>query len=168
MLVLKKQISKVYVYLKTSRKLRKLSQKNVDFPTSASHIKNVLILLPRQEHLVGAAMTLVRHLRQYFKPWHFMILDVDKITEDKLNKYDLPNQSFINELKLNAFQLALNLNFEPDSRMDFLVVMLKVPYRLNIQSSKTDIYNILAQINEEKFTSYHHVFAYLKSSFILK
>jgi len=167
MLDLKNQISKVYVFLKTYQKLRKLFKKTVDFPTSASYVKNVLILLPRQDRLVDAAMTLIRHLRQYFKRWHFMLLNVDKIATDKLNKFDLPNKSFINELELNDFQLTLNLNFEPDLRMDFLAAMLKIPYRLHVQSSKKDIYNILIQINKDNFKSYHQVFEYLKSSFLL-
>ncbi len=168
MLDLKSQISKTYVFLKTYYKLRKLFKKTVDFPTPASYVKNVLIFLPQQDHLVDAAMTFVRHLRQYFKKWHFMILNVDKITTDKLNKFNLPNQSFINELELNDFQLVLNLNFEPDLRMDFLAVMLKIPYRLHVQSSKKDIYNILIQISRDDFKSYHQVFEYLKSSFPLK
>ncbi len=168
MLDLKIQISKIYVFLKTYQKLRKLFKKTVDFPTSASYVKNVLILLPRKGHLVDAAMIFIRHLRQYYKRWHFMILNVDKITTDKLNKFDLPNRSFISELELNNFQLILNLNFEPDMRMDFLAVMLKIPYRLHVQSSKKDIYNILIQINKDNFKSYHHVFEYLKSSFLLK
>jgi hypothetical protein len=124
---------------------------------SAKQIKNVLILLPRQEEYIDAAMTLVRHLRQHFKSWHFMLLDIDKIATHKLDRLNLPNNTFVEELLKSKFQLVMNLNFEPDIRMDYLTAILRIPYRLHTQASNSKYYHKFARNTETDFKSYHHV-----------
>jgi hypothetical protein len=165
MSIFKSYFTGQYAYWKTRRSLKKLSEQSVNLPINAKQIKNVLILLPRQEEFVDAAMTLVRHLRQHFKSWHFMLLDIDKIAAHKLDRFNLPNKTFIEVLLKSKFQLVMNLNFEPDVRMDYLTAILRIPYRLHIQSPNSNYYNMFAQINEADFKSFHHVFSYLKSGF---
>jgi hypothetical protein len=166
MQALKSYLTHLYFFLKTTRKIKKLSEHSVDLPMSAQNIKNVLIILPLEEKFVDAAMTLIRHIRQYFNEWHFMILNLNKLNEGKLDRFGLPNQSFLKELAPNDFQLSVNLSFGRDLRSDYIITILKIPYRLHIYSASSDYYNMCAQLRRENFTSYHHVLESLKSSFI--
>ena len=154
------------VYWRTKRNLRKLAKMPLSFPVDAKGINNVLILLPRDEEHMDSAMTLVRKLRQHFTNWHFMALNVNKIPAEKLDRYNLPNLDFIGELEKNKFQLVLDLNFVLDLRMNYLVGMLNIPYRLHLQTSDSDFYNICAYTDPVTFKSFDHVFAYLQNSFI--
>jgi hypothetical protein len=166
MQALKSYLTHLYFFLRTTRKIKKLSQHSVDLPMSAQNIKNVLIILPLEEKLTDAAMTLIRHIRQYFNKWHFMILNLNKLNADKLDKFGLPNQSFLKEIAQNDFQLSVNLNFMRDLRSDYIITILNIPYRLHIHSESSDYYNMCAQIRQENFTSYRHVLESLKNSFI--
>ena len=97
-----------------------------------------------------------------------MALDVNKIPVEKLDRYNLPNREFIDELARSKFKLVLDLNFELDLRMNYLVGMLKIPYRLHLQTADSDFYNICTQTDPLKFQNFDHVFAYLQNSFIIK
>jgi len=136
---------------------RQLLKNEVRFPVAAAEVRNVLIFLPLDEHYLDAAMTLVRHLRQHFQPWHFLIMDVAKIPADKLDRYQLPIPGFISELEKNDFQLVLDLNFEHDLRIRYLIGSMKIPYRLHLQFSDFAIYNMFAQIKPDNFKSFNHV-----------
>ncbi len=164
---IRSQLSRWLVTWKTRGIFRKLVHIPVQFPVSASQVKNALVLLPFEENYLDPAMTMVRNLRQHFKKWHFMILDVNKIPPDKLDSYLLPGHALIEELQRNPFQLVINLNFEEDLRIKYLIGMLQPGYRLHVQDSDSDYYNMLAPINREEFTSFNHVLNYLKSSFLV-
>ena len=112
-------------------------------------------------------MTLVRHLRQYFKKWHFMILDVSKIPVEQLDRFNLPLPDFVADLAKKDFQLVLDLNFEHELRNRYLIGGMRIPYRLHLHFSDSPVYNMFAQIKPENFKSFDHVFDYLKSSFII-
>ena len=94
-----------------------------------------------------------------------MVMNVDKIPEEKLDRLDLPNNSFIADLQQNRFQLVLDLNFYMDIRINYLVGMLKIPYRLHLQFTESDYYNIYAHTNLNTFKDLNHVFDHLKNSF---
>jgi hypothetical protein len=164
---IKSNIARSLVSWRTRSNYKQLSKNDVYFPASASEIKNVLILLPLNEAHQDAAMTLVRHLRQHFKKWHFMILDVSKIPVEQLDCFNLPSPDFVDELAKNDFQLVLDLNFEHDLRNRYLIGRLKIPYRLHLQFSDLATYNMFAQIKPDDFKSFDHVFDYLQSSFIV-
>jgi len=165
---LKAFLKEQVVFWRTKGNLRKLSKIPLNFPVDAKEIKNVLVLLPRDEEYQDSAMTLVRNLRHHFTSWHFMALDVNKIPVEKLDRYNLPNREFIDELARSKFKLVLDLNFELDLRMNYLVGMLKIPYRLHLQTADSDFYNICTQTDPLKFQNFDHVFAYLQNSFIIK
>jgi len=162
---LKNHIARFYVGWKTYRNFRKLSKTPMHFPVSAKEVKNVLILLPTDDEYMDAALTLMRHLRQHFTKWHFMAMDVRKIPRDQQDRYDLPSDQFIEDLKKNEFQLAIDLNFHHDIRMKLIIGMLNIQYRLHLQFIDSNDYNMFAQINPDEFKGFHHVFNYLKSSF---
>jgi hypothetical protein len=164
---LKSFFIKLYIFWKTRKGLKKLKHTSVSFPLPSTHIENVLILLPEQADFVDAALTLIRHVRQYFPDWHFMILDINKIPEKNLDKFRLPTQEFIDDLQKSHFQLAVNLNFHPNKRIDYLIVRLEIPYRLcTLKNAHSEYYNMFAKIEPEAFTGYHHVLVYLKSTFV--
>lgn len=162
-----KKLTKYLVSLKTLKNIRQLSRIPVSLPTPAREVKNVLVILPLEETYLDAAMTLVRHLRQSFPVWHFMILDISKIPADELDKYDLPGPQFMENLKSSDFQLLVDLNFEENLRIKYLVGLLQMPYRLHLHPSDSDYYNMYARINREDFKGYNHVLNYLKSSFLV-
>ena len=162
---LKPLISQQYVYWKTLRNLKQLSKSPVSFPIRSDEVKNVLVLLPTDDEYLDAAFNLVRKLREYFKKWHFMVLNVNKIPEEKLDRFDLPNHRFISDLRQNRFQLVLDLNFYMDIRLNYLVGMLKIPYRLHLQFTESDYYNIYSHTNLNNFKDLNHVFDHLKNSF---
>ena len=162
---IKNNIARFYVGWKTYRNFRRLSKSPVHFPVSAKEVKNVFILLPTDDQYMDAALTLIRHMRQHFKKWHFMALDVRKIPKDQKDRYNLPSDQFIEDLNKNEFQLAIDLNFHHDIRMKFIIGMLNIQYRLHLQFLDSNDYNMFAQINPEEFKGFHHVFKYLESSF---
>ena len=162
---IKSSIAHWLVSWRIKNNYRQLLKNEVHFPVAAAEVRNVLIFLPLDEQYLDAAMTLVRHLRQHFQPWHFMIMDVAKIPADKTDRYQLPVPGFISELEKNDFQLVLDLNFEHDLRIRYLIGSMKIPYRLHLQFSDSAIYNMFAQIKPDNFKSFNHVFDYLKSSF---
>ncbi|UCF64646.1 MAG: hypothetical protein JSW33_02090, partial [bacterium] len=110
----KNSIARLYVGWKTYLSFRRLSKEAVQFPILAGEVKNVLVLLPLEEEFMDAALTLMRHLRQHFTKWHFMVLDVRKIPREQQDRYDLPSDQFINDLRKHEFQLVVDLNFQPD------------------------------------------------------
>jgi hypothetical protein len=162
---IKSRIAHSLVSWRIRNNYRRFLKGEVHFPVTATEVRNVLILLPLNELYLDAAMILVRHLRQHFKQWHFMILDLGKIPADKLDRFRLPTPDFVTELDKNDFQLVLDLNFEHDLRIRYLIGSMNIPYRLHLQFSDSAIYNMYAQIKPDNFKSFHHVFDYLKSSF---
>jgi hypothetical protein len=162
---LKTKIAEFYVWWKTYLSFRSLAKNPLNFPISDKNVKNVLIFLPLQDEYMDAALTLIRHLRQYFKKWHFMALDVRKISADKLDRLNLPDTDFLQDLAANEFQLAIDLNFTHDIRMIYLMGKLSIPYRLHLQFSDSNAYNLFTVTSQENFAGFHHVFNYLKSSF---
>ncbi len=83
-----------------------LHNKEVNLPISSTAVKNVLILLPLNEIFLDPAMTLIRHLRQHFQNWHFMILDTRKIPAEKLDRFELPTFDFIEDLTEKRFSIG--------------------------------------------------------------
>ncbi|OGB65778.1 MAG: hypothetical protein A2Y94_06270 [Caldithrix sp. RBG_13_44_9] len=164
---IKSRIARSLVSWRIKKNYRQLAKSEVHFPVTAAEVKNVLILLPLNGLYLDSAMTLVRHLRQHFQKWHFMILDLGKIPADKLDRFQLPTPDFVAELDKNDFQLVLDLNFEHDLRIHYLIGSMKIPYRLHLQFSDSAVYNMFAQIKPDNFKSFHHVFDYLQSSFIV-
>jgi len=164
---LKGKIAQRLVNWRIRKNFLQLHNKEVNLPTSSTAVKNVLILLPLNDDFLDPAMTLIRHLRQYFQHWHFMLLDTRKIPAEKLDRFELPNFDFIEDLNKKNFQLVLDLNFEQDLRIRYLVGSMNIPYRLHLQYSDASIYNMFAQISPENFKNFQHVFNYLKSSFVV-
>jgi hypothetical protein len=164
---LKTKIADWYVWWKTYFNFRNLAKNPLNFPVSDKNVKNVLIFLPLDDAYMDAALTLIRHLRQYFKKWHFMALDVRKIPPDKLDRMNLPGPEFLQDLQINEFQLAIDLNFTHDIRMRYLMGKLTIPYRLHLQFSDSTTYNLFTVTNQENFAGFHHVFNYLKSGFVV-
>jgi hypothetical protein len=162
---LKEKIANLYVSWKTYLSFKKLGKIPVNLPVSHKEVKNVLVLLPLEDQYMDAALTLIRHLRQYFKNWHFMALDVRKISPEQQDRFGLPDAEFLKELQKNEFQLAIDLNFKHDLRMKYLIGMLDIPHRLHLTFSDANTYNLFTLTREENFSGFHHVLSYLKSSF---
>ena len=167
MIKLKSKLAGWYVWWKTYLAFRRLAKNAITLPVSDKNVKNVLIFLPLENEYLDAALTLIRHLRQYFKNWHFMALDIRKIPPDKLDRFNLPDNEFLQDLTANEFQLAIDLNFIHDIRMRYLMGKLAIPYRLHLQFSESSTYNLFTVTNQENFAGFHHVFNYLKSSFVV-
>ena len=164
---LKLRFAPLFVWWKTFANLRRLNKIPLQLPKSALEIKNVLILLPLNPEFVDAAMTMVRHLRQHFRVWHYMVLDVNRIPAEQLDSFHLPVQSFLDNLIANDFQLVIDLNFEPDLRVKYLIGLLNITYRLSVQSQESDYYNLYVHVNREEFKGFGGVLNSLKSSFNL-
>ncbi len=158
-------VTKKYVYWRTRGSLKELNDISIDCPLDASRIKNALVILPREVEYVDAAVTLVHKMRRHFTRWHYMVLDIDKILHHKLNRLDLPNEEFIEELRKNNFDFALNLNFKTDLRIDYMLAMLKIPYRLHLLSSLDEFYNIVVQADPASFKNFDYVQNYLQTIF---
>lgn len=167
---LKASLTRIFVAWKTRRFLKEFNERPVSFPVPASTVKNVLVILPRQVEHVDAAMALVRQLRNYYTEWHYMVLDMDKIMKDKLNRLDLPNDQFIEELSKNKFDFSLDLNSNLDIRIAYLLSMLKIDYRLHFLPAAEKYYNIIVQMNmnNSHFKNFDFVVNSLKTIFVKK
>lgn len=125
----------------------------------------MLIILPREIERVDAAVTLVHELRQIYPQWNFMVMDIDKLLPHKLNTLQLPNQQFIRELTANAFDLVVDLNSHLDIRIGYLLLMLKIPYRVHLAEKTGEFYNILVQPNSSEYPDFKFVIHYMEQIF---
>jgi hypothetical protein len=150
-----------YVKLKTMGILKQLDRTPVMFPIKADVIKNVLVILPRSVEYVDAAVSLVRKLRKIFSRWNFMMLDIDKIKPADINRLGLPNQAFMDDLHKKNFEMVLDLNFDFDIRIAYLVALLEIKYRLHPHTDREDFYNIAVNAHHAPVQNYdfvlHHV-----------
>ncbi len=167
MISVKLKFAPLLVWWKTFRNMKRLNKLGLQLPQPASEIKNVLILLPLDEEHLDAAMTLVRHLRQHFQIWHFMVLDVKRIPSEQLDRFHLPLQTFVDNLAGNDFQLVIDLNFIPDFRFKYLIGSLNIHYRLGVLQQESDYYNLHVHLKQEEFKGFVHILNSLKSSFVL-
>jgi len=159
-------LAQKYVSWNTKKDLDELETISVSVPLSPGKVKSVLIVLPRQMELVDAAVSLVHDLKKEFPAWRFMVLDMDKVLSHKLNRLDLPNNQFIQELSDNSFDLVLDLNDGYDLRVAYLLVKLKIPYRLHLSEIPNNYYNIFVQSGDKNSQDFTYVLRYLKKIFV--
>ena len=155
-----------YVCWKTRPNFKELNKMPVNIPVEADKLKNILIILPKRVEYVDSALALVRELRRHFTQWHYMMLDIDKILSHKLNRLNLPNEEFIGELEKDKFDLVLDLNFDFNIRILYIIGMLKIPYRLHLQSSSDNYYNIIVRANRTAPLNFDFVVNYLQTIFL--
>lgn len=162
---LKEFVAETYARWKTRRVFKEMGKTSLSFPISTDRIQNVLVILPHEMDYVDSAISLIRNLRQLFTDWHFMVLDMDKILHHKLNRLNLPNQNFVEEMRSKDFQLALDLNFEFDKRVGYLLGMLRIPHRIHLSSNSDNFYNIVMHIDRSSFHDFDFVLNYLQTIF---
>ncbi len=162
---LKPFLTEKYVKLKTWRVFKEIDKTPMAIPMPANTVRNVMIVLPRQVEYVDSAVALIRKLRRHFSRWNYMVLDLDKVLAHKLNRLNLPNRNFLQELEKNTFDLVINLNFEFDIRTAYLVVMLKIPYRVNLFPGYGNFYNVVIQPRSNDSKNFDFVLEYLQTIF---
>ena len=163
---LKSIFTEKYVHWKTRKLFRNMKKTSLELPIKISAVKNVLIILPVNMEYMDAAMLFVRKIRKVFRPWHYMILDIDKIKDEQLNRLRLPRQAFTDELKNNKFDLVLDLNFEPDLRILYLIGLLQIPLRLRLHPLPQNHYNIIVNTDRQNFKNFDSVLQNLQTIFV--
>ncbi len=163
---LKSWFAEKYVSWETKKELQELDKISISVPLPLKSVKQVLVILPRQMEYVDAAVSLVHDLKRQFSGWKFMVLDIDKMLPQKLNRLDLPNHQFISELGQKHFDLVLDLNDSYDLRIAYLLVKLKIPYRLHLAEVPDNYYNIFVQPGNKQKSNFSYVLDYLKKIFI--
>ena len=159
-------LTEKYVKYKTWRLFKEIDKTPMTIPMPAERVRNVLIILPREVELVDSAVALIRKLRKHFSRWNYMVLDLDKVLTHKLNRLNLPNQNFLQELEKNAFDLVINLNYKFDIRTAYLVVMLKIPYRINLFPAYDEFYNVVIHPRKDNSRNFNFVLEYLQTIFV--
>ncbi len=163
---IKSYLAEKYVYWFTRSTLKRLNDYSMNYPIDAGEIRNVLIVLPRDTEYLDAAISTIQKLRQFYSQWHYMVMDIDKVLPHKLNRLGLPNDEFIKELEKSQFQLVLDLNFETDDRIKYLITKLKIPYRLHLKTEPEEYYNIVVQPHQDPAKNFDFVLTYLHKIFV--
>ncbi len=163
MSAIKSYLTEHYINWKTRRNRKALNNQSMNFPLSSSEIRNVLIILPRETNYLDPAVAAIQKIRQHYDSWHYMVLDVDKILPQKLNKLGLPNEEFLKELEKKKFDLVLDLNFGSDHKIRYLILMLKIRFRIHLLSTADDLYNIIVQTNRESLQNFGFILNNLKT-----
>ncbi|GAB4368218.1 MAG: hypothetical protein Kow0042_09250 [Calditrichia bacterium] len=163
---LKSALVEKYIYWKTRGVYKELEKTPLTLPLKATEVKNVLVILPLDMERVDAAISLVNKLRKHFANWHYMMLDVEKIKKDQLNRLELPGQEFMDDLKKYHFDMVLDLNFEYDARIKYLIAMLRVPLRVRLFALQKNQYNIVIQSDRSRFKNFDFVFNNLTRIFM--
>ena len=150
---------------KTRLPLKELNSQANIFPIPSKIITHTLVILPKQLEYLDPAVDLVNELQKEYPLWRYMMLDMDKIIGDKLNRLHLPSNGFISKLKEENFELVIDLNPEFDYRIGYLIVMLRIPYRIYLLSDIIPFYNINIKGNFFQVKNYKGLINYLKTIF---
>ncbi|MFZ0391467.1 MAG: hypothetical protein WAN36_13495 [Calditrichia bacterium] len=161
-------LTQKYADIRTRRNRKELNREVFSYPFPAKFVENVIVVLPLDRNIGDSAMGLVQKLRRHFTHWRFLVLNINRLSQDKLNRFKLPDDKFVNELKNNHFHLALDLNFDFDIRTAYLINMLKIPHRLHLTQQEGNYYNLVMPTNRENFQSFDYVLHSLANLFPLE
>jgi hypothetical protein len=150
---------------KTHLPLKELNGQAYLFPVPSKKINHTLVILPKQLEYLDPAVELVNELQQEYPYWRYMMLDMDKVIGDKLNRLHLPSSGFISKLKKENFELVIDLNPEFDYRIGYLIALLRIPYRIYLLPDIIPFYNINIKGNFFQIKNYRGLISYLKTIF---
>lgn len=164
---LKEKLAEIYINRKTRKKLRSISQP-LAFPIEADSIKNVLVILPGNLNYLEAANQFVRNLRETFSKWSVDIFDVDKISKEDLNRWNVPTDNILSRLIEVQYKLVIDLHTKFDLLSAFLAVMTEAPYRINLDYMGQPYFNIQYAIaGEQENRTYSPLLKKIKQLFVI-
>jgi hypothetical protein len=164
---LKEKLTEFYIKRKTRKKLKAITQP-LAFPIEADSIKNVLVILPGNLNYLEAANQFVRNLRDDFSNWSVDIFDVDKITKEDLNRWNMPSHNILSRLIEARYKLVIDLHTKFNLQSAFLTVMTEAPYRINLDYLGQPYFNIQYAIaGEQENRTYSPLFKKIRQLFVI-
>ena len=114
-----------------------------DFFDRVKNVKNLLIIVPRDRAEEVLARKYVSRIHEVFKPAKFSTLDVSSLRKSDVNWLGVPNNSFLDKMKSENFDLIIDLNSTHDHLCTFLGAFIEAPLRMHISEGKFDkVYNL--------------------------
>jgi hypothetical protein len=133
--------------------LEKLLNARLHFAREKSHITNfvqniksvkkVLIILPRDRAEEVNARKYLTALYKVFDKVQISTLDIFNLRKIDVNWLGVPNQSYLNRIRSENFDLTIDLNSYHDTLCTYLTDLIEAPLRLHLVEGKFDkIYNL--------------------------
>ena len=114
-----------------------------DFFERVKHVKNLLIIVPRDRAEEVQARKYVSRIHEVFKPAKFSTLDVCSLRKTDVDWLGVPNKTFLDKMKSENFDLIIDLNSSHDHLCTYLGAFIEAPLRLHITEGKFDkVYNL--------------------------
>ncbi len=160
------RLTQFVIHIKARPVAQRLNQ-SLNFPIKATEVEKVLVILPRDLHLLDRASIFVQSLRKTYPGWRIELFDVDKLGESELNHVHLPKPNVIQKLKSAHYQFVLDLNEQFDHLTGFITLMTEAPYRLHIQNEGSFFYNIVYQPqSSDRGVYFEPLLNYLRKLFV--
>lgn len=105
--------------------------------------KKVLIILPRDRAEEVHARKYLTALMKVFEKVQVTTLDVFSLRKIDVNWLGIPNQSYLNRIRSEKFDLTIDLNSHHDVLCTYLADLIEAPMRLHLVEGRFDkIYNL--------------------------
>ena len=169
MSTIKDRATNVWIKSKAEPVARRVNQ-SLAFPITASSIKKVLVILPRNLNLIDRASLFVQSMRKNYPTWRIELFDVDKLNKTDLNRMQLPRPEIVDRLRDAGYHLVVDLNDRFDQLSSYIALMTEAHYRLKLGSDdglEAMYYNMAFQLtNPGNGIEYDPLLKYLSKLFI--
>jgi RNAse (barnase) inhibitor barstar len=114
-----------------------------NFVKGIKSVKKVLIILPRDRAEEVQARKYLTALIQVFDKVQVSTLDVFSLRRIDVNWLGIPNDSYLNRIRSEKFDMTIDLNSHHDVLCTYLTGLIEAPVRLHLVEGKFDkIYNL--------------------------
>jgi hypothetical protein len=129
--------------LNTRLNFSKEKNQSTNFVHNLRTVKRVLIILPRDRAEEVGIRKYLTALYKVFDNVQVSTLDIFSLRKIDVNWLGLPNQSYLNRIRSENFDLTIDLNSYHDVLCTYITDLIAAPMRLHLMEGKFDkIYNL--------------------------
>lgn len=146
---LKRKLLAKYLMFRMRRFKESKNQQN--FKKDIQSVKNVLLVLPAVADKPTAIQNFKAELYKIFGDVKLSSFEKQSLRKSDCNWLGVPNETYIRNFQDHDFDLAIDLNLEPDILSTFLTVTSGAALRINIFSGSLDeMYNLHVRTSGQK------------------
>ena len=128
-----------------------------DYSAKIGTVKKILLILPAECKDKTEYRNFINGLNKIFQKAKISTFQIKDLRLHEQNWLGVPNESYLDELRSQNFDLIIDLNNEPDKICAYICALSEAPLRINLISGPYDhAYNLYFSSEQEKSPEERH------------